>query len=101
MIHLNIFEELNNSITLVEWPEIILDSLQNYNYFSINFDTLDENVNHIWSAHSPIKECPKCQTILQYREFSFVHSKQHMMIYECDDCGYLGESWKVLPDPYN
>jgi|APSaa5957512535_1039671.scaffolds.fasta_scaffold11818_3 predicted RNA-binding Zn-ribbon protein involved in translation (DUF1610 family) len=65
------------------------------------FDTLDENVNHIWSAHSPIKECPKCQTILQYREFSFVHSKQHMMIYECDDCGYLGESWKVLPDPYN
>ena len=34
LIHLNIFEELNNSITLVEWPETILDSLQNYNYFS-------------------------------------------------------------------
>ena len=31
LIHLNIFEELNNSITLVEWPETILDSLQNYN----------------------------------------------------------------------
>ena len=30
LIHLNIFEELNNSITLVEWPETILDSLQNY-----------------------------------------------------------------------
>ena len=43
LIHLNIFEELNNSITLVEWPETILDSLQNYNYFSINFDILDEN----------------------------------------------------------
>ena len=43
LIHLNIFEELNNSITLVEWPENILDSLQNYNYFSINFDILDEN----------------------------------------------------------
>ena len=43
LIHLNIFEELNNSITLVEWPGTILDSLQNYNYFSIDFDILDEN----------------------------------------------------------
>jgi len=43
LIHLNIFEELNNSITLVEWPETILDSLQNYNYFSIHFDIFDEN----------------------------------------------------------
>ena len=43
LIHLNIFEELNNSITLVEWPETILDSLKNYNYFSVNFDIIDEN----------------------------------------------------------
>ena len=43
LIHLNIFEELDNSITLVEWPGTILDSLQNYNYFSIHFDILDEN----------------------------------------------------------
>ncbi len=43
LIHLNIFEELNNSITLVEWPEILLGSLQKYNYFSIHFDILDEN----------------------------------------------------------
>ena len=43
LIHLNIFEELNNSITLVEWPGTILDSLQNYNYYSIHFDILDEN----------------------------------------------------------
>jgi tRNA threonylcarbamoyl adenosine modification protein YjeE len=43
LIHLNIFEELNNSITLVEWPGSILDSLQNYNYFTIHFDILDEN----------------------------------------------------------
>ena len=43
LIHLNIFEELNNSITLVEWPGTILDSLQNYNYFSIHFDILDKN----------------------------------------------------------
>ena len=43
LIHLNIFEELNNSITLIEWPAIIIESLQNYNYFSIHFDILDEN----------------------------------------------------------
>ena len=47
LIHLNIFEELNNSITLVEWPEIILDSLQNYNCFSINFDILNENMRNL------------------------------------------------------
>ena len=43
LINLNIFEDLNNSITLVEWPESILDSLQNYNYFSVHFDIIDEN----------------------------------------------------------
>ena len=47
LIHLNIFEELNNSITLVEWPGTILDSLQNYNYFSIHFDILDENTRNL------------------------------------------------------
>ena len=47
LIHLNIFEELNNSITLVEWPEIILDSLQNYNYFYIHFDILNENTRSL------------------------------------------------------
>ena len=43
LIHLNIFEELNNSITLVEWPEVILDSLQTYNYFSAHLEIIDEN----------------------------------------------------------
>ena len=47
LIHLNIFEELNNSITLVEWPETILDSLQNYKYFSIHFDIIDENTRNL------------------------------------------------------
>ena len=47
LIHLNIFEELNNSITLVEWPGNILDSLQNYKYFSIHFDILDENMRSL------------------------------------------------------
>jgi tRNA threonylcarbamoyl adenosine modification protein YjeE len=47
LIHLNIFEELSNSITLVEWPEIILNSLENYNYFSVNFDILNENMRSL------------------------------------------------------
>ena len=47
LIHLNIFEELNNSITLVEWPGTILDSLQNFKYFSIHFDILDENTRNL------------------------------------------------------
>ena len=47
LIHLNIFEELNNSITLVEWPGTILDSLQNYKYFYIHFDILDENTRNL------------------------------------------------------
>ena len=47
LIHLNIFEELNNSITLVEWPGTILDSLQNYKYFSIHFDIHDENTRNL------------------------------------------------------
>ena len=47
LINLNLFEELNNSITLVEWPGTILDSLQNYNYFSIHFDILDENMRSL------------------------------------------------------
>ena len=47
LFHLNIFEEISNSITLIEWPEIILDSLKNYNYFSINFDILDENTRSL------------------------------------------------------
>ena len=47
LIHLNIFEEFNNSITLVEWPGTILGSLQNYNYFSVHFDILDENTRNL------------------------------------------------------
>ena len=43
LIHLNIFEELDNSITLVEWPENIFKLLKNYKYYSIHFDIHDEN----------------------------------------------------------
>ena len=47
LIELNIFEELQNSITLIEWPEIILDSLDKYKYSYIKFEIVDENIRTI------------------------------------------------------
>ena len=47
LVEINIFEELNNSITLIEWPEIILDSLDNYNYYYVNFTIVDEGIRSI------------------------------------------------------
>lgn len=47
LIELNIFEELNNSITVIEWPEVILDSLKKYNYYSINLSIVDENIRNV------------------------------------------------------
>ena len=47
LTELNIFEELNNSITLIEWPEIILDTLKEYNYFYVNFDIADKDKRKI------------------------------------------------------
>lgn len=47
LIELNIFEELANSITLIEWPEIILSSLNKYTYSSVNFKIIDENIRAV------------------------------------------------------
>ena len=47
LVELNIFEELNNSITLIEWPEIILESLKDYNYYSVNFTIVNEDKRKI------------------------------------------------------
>ena len=47
LAEINIFEELNNSITLIEWPEIILDSLKDYNFYSVNLTIADENTRNI------------------------------------------------------
>ena len=44
---INIFEELNNSITIIEWPEIILDMLKDYNFYSINLIISDEDTRII------------------------------------------------------
>ena len=49
LFELNIFENLENSITLIEWPEIILKELKNKKYFSVKFDIIDSfsrKINH-------------------------------------------------------
>ena len=49
LFELNIFENLANAITLIEWPEIILKELKNKKYFSVKFDIIDSfsrNINH-------------------------------------------------------
>ena len=49
LFELNIFENLENSITLIEWPEIILNELKNKKYYSVKFDIIDSflrKINH-------------------------------------------------------
>ena len=44
---INIFEQLHNTITLIEWPEIILDSLKDYNFYSINLTIANKDQRNI------------------------------------------------------
>ena len=49
LFDLNIFENIENSITLIEWPEIILKKLKSKKYFSVKFDIIDSfsrKINH-------------------------------------------------------
>ena len=49
LFELNIFENLENSITLIEWPEIILKEINSKKYFSVKFDIIDSfsrKINH-------------------------------------------------------
>ena len=49
LFELNIFENLENSITLIEWPEIILKELKSKKYFSVKFEfihSFSRKINH-------------------------------------------------------
>jgi len=65
------------------------------------FEDHDEYVNHITNIHPPHKPCPKCQNIM-YWKLVGGHAPycQHMVIYICSDCGFIGESW-VYWDSWN
>ena len=42
LIELNICEELNNSITLIEWPEIFLKTMNENKFHTIKFEFINE-----------------------------------------------------------
>ncbi len=45
---INILEELNNSITFIEWPEIIIDDLKkDFNFYSIDLAIINEHTRKI------------------------------------------------------
>ena len=47
LAEINIFEQLHTTITLIEWPEIILDMLKDYNCYSLNLAIADEDTRII------------------------------------------------------
>ena len=47
LAEINIFEELHNSITIIEWPAVILDSLKDYNFYSLNLTITNEDTRNI------------------------------------------------------
>ena len=49
---LNIIENLKDNITLIEWPQIIMNSLQIDNYFLINLEIINSNEREIKITHN-------------------------------------------------
>ena len=51
---LNIIENLKNNITLIEWPQMIIDNLQIDNYFLINLEIINpyERIIKITHTHN-------------------------------------------------
>ena len=49
---LNIFENLKDNITLIEWPKMIISSSQFNNYFFINIEILSTNKRLIEISHT-------------------------------------------------
>ena len=47
LLELNIFENISNNITLVEWPEILIKNFKLKNYFLINLRILDDTIREI------------------------------------------------------
>lgn len=59
------------------------------------FDIKNDYVNHFLYIHPPVQTCPKCQENMRYEDFC-VNPEEQWMIYKCENCGFLGDSWKVL-----
>ena len=49
---LNIFENLKENITLIEWPQMIINNLQTDSYFLINLEIINPRERRIKIAHT-------------------------------------------------
>lgn len=55
IIELNIHENVKNNVTLIEWPELIIENIFEKNYFLIDLKIIDENKRELKISHSTIK----------------------------------------------
>ena len=60
-----------------------------------SFDNFNDWANHVLYIHPPFQTCPKCENDMQYNDF-YVNPEEEWMIYKCEECGFLGDSWKVI-----
>ena len=58
-------------------------------------ETWNDFVNHFLYIHPPIQDCPKCEGNMRYSDFC-VNPDEEWLIYKCEECGNLGDSWRVL-----
>ena len=49
---LNIIESFNENITFIEWPQMILNNLESFNYFFINLEIVNLNERIIKIQHT-------------------------------------------------
>tara|TARA_B110000438_G_scaffold276252_1_gene297859 strand:+ start:113 stop:571 length:459 start_codon:yes stop_codon:yes gene_type:complete len=56
LAELNIFENLENSISLIEWPGILIQNYKLTNYYNINFEFINYTTRLIKFEHSEKKK---------------------------------------------
>ena len=52
LLELNMIENLNKNITVVEWPQMIINSTQINNYYYINFNIVNARMRIIKIQHT-------------------------------------------------
>jgi len=60
-----------------------------------SFDNHNDWANHVVYIHPPIQTCPECKNRMWYNDF-YVNPEEEWMIYQCEECGFLGDSWKIV-----
>ncbi len=60
-----------------------------------SFGNYNDWVNHFLYIHPPIQTCQECKNNMYYNDF-YVNPEEEWMIYKCEECGFLGDSWKVI-----